>query len=178
VPYAALPSWRPELVQFSSVLIPPISLLLSLISEHSTIVRLPIVLRAVVATNRKDIITSPSFKFLTSKHRASAALYLPEDSWYSFLLEDESSPASCCGWKTEVSDLDGTRTSELVALLQPTVLPRALSYRVTFRDSETTFLPPPPRPVTHLFVLSHIRAIFSLPSFPTQSNFLASFYIL
>jgi hypothetical protein len=31
------------------------------------------------------------------------ALYPQEDSWYSFLLEAESTPGPQCGWKDEVN---------------------------------------------------------------------------
>jgi hypothetical protein len=62
-----------------------------------------------------------------------AALYPQEDSWYSFLLEPESTRGPQCGWKDQLNwksnDLIENRTRDLPAcsiLSQPTTLPRVL----------------------------------------------------
>jgi hypothetical protein len=48
---------------------------------------------------------------------SSGRLYPHEDSWYSFLLDNESSPGQECGWKHKVSekcnDLTGNRTRDI-----------------------------------------------------------------
>jgi hypothetical protein len=63
--------------------------------------------------------------------RRTAVLYPKKDSWYSFLLEAESTPGPQCGWKsrsTEKSnDLIGNRTRDLRTcrrLPRPTTLRR------------------------------------------------------
>jgi hypothetical protein len=73
--------------------------------------------------------------------KAPGTLYPQEDSWYSFLLEAESTPGPRCGWIRSIeksNDHIGNRTRDLPVcsiVPQPTTLPRAPELGISFPNS-------------------------------------------
>jgi hypothetical protein len=80
-------------------------------------------------------------KVVSPMHRQPALRTPRKYSWYSFLLEVESSPGPLCGRKDYVNDTMGNRTHDLPvcsAVPKPTAAPRTLTFRRRYFNCHTS----------------------------------------